>query len=171
MTLLEQIEALQNKPYGVIDIFPETISAENQPIYQAVEQYFLRTSLLPRFAESIVTIILRLVCYERAEIFITEAPENHWLTPYSNKWLSGEPIEILAAVFKHIVTKDVSSAQILLIDANCLISLDGGFTVSVYQPNEQLEQYLLPLVQAEGLFYHKINLLFASQKFYWKFAP
>lgn len=153
MPTLAKIEKLQQLPYKIIDIFPEQISQDNSRFYHEVESYLLRSRALQRFADSVISLILKLLCYERADILIIDETENSWLKPYQGKWLAEAPVEKLSSVMRHIITKDHGSMHLLFAEHDSLISIDGGFSITVYAPGERLDNLLTALCQSEELFY------------------
>lgn len=58
----------------------------------------------------------------------------------------------LAYFINKIVTKDFSSMQILFSEPQFLMSIAGGFSVTVYQPTNEVLQILKMLIAQEGVF-------------------
>lgn len=149
------IEQLQEKEdVYCIDFLPCVMLNEQ---YFDLEDYLLET-YIEDFAKKISNIVLKLIHYYSAQIYLTEAPEE-----YDGKYLEfiGEDIrqrslQELADIIQYVITKDFSSIQILLEDASFLISINGEFSVDVYNPSEENVNFIRALVQQEGLFLRKV---------------
>jgi hypothetical protein len=69
MKEMEQIEALLQKPYFVIDFLPEQVPQSFQGSFFEIEEYFLNSKELVNIADKFTRIILKLLCYFKADIF------------------------------------------------------------------------------------------------------
>ena len=125
--------------------------------YFELEKYFLET-YLEDFSKKISNIILKLIHYYSAQIYLTEAPEE-----YNGKYVEfiGEDIRQkslfqISDIIQYVITKDFSSVQVLLEDNSFLISINGEFSVDIYNPSKENIKLIELLVQQEGLFLRKI---------------
>ena len=156
LTLIDKLQ--ENNDCYYVDFLPEKM---NNPRYFEIEEFFLKT-YLKDFSEKIIRIIIKIIGYYNAEIFLTEFPEESsdtfkYLYPIE-KNLRNRSIEELAKIINHVIIKDISSVQILLVDNhNSLISVNGGFSVDIYNPSGEQLKLFKALVEQENLFLKKGN--------------
>lgn len=150
--IIEQLQTKEN--IYCIDFLPYLIQDEQ---YFELEEYFLET-YIEDFSKKISNIILKLIHYYSAQIYLTEVSEN-----YNGKYVEfiGEDIREkslfqISDVIHYVITKDFSSVQVLLEDASFLISVNGEFSVDIYNPSKENIKLIEVLVQQEGLFLRKI---------------
>ncbi len=136
------IEELMDKPYGLIDIYPITISKEKRDIYFEVQEYFNQSMECKRFADKITRIILKALCYLDMEVCV------------NNRWLKEIKAIELAMHIQSVLIARCGYINLLLTKENALIHISSGdLYITVYNPNEQVEQIFQMLVQSEGLFW------------------
>ena len=136
------IEELMEKPYGLIDIYPITISKEKRDAYFEIERYFNQSLECQRFANKITRIILKALCYLDMEVCV------------NNRWLKEIKATELAMYIQSVLIAKSGYMNLLLTKENTLIHISSGdLYVTVYNPNEQVEHIFQMLVQSEGLFW------------------
>ncbi|MDO4194102.1 MAG: hypothetical protein Q4D24_12420 [Erysipelotrichaceae bacterium] len=141
----------------VIDFLPKVMESRD---FFELEEFMVR-HYIDDFAERIIRIILKLICYGHSQIFLTELPEEYTglLEHYPAETdLRGLPLEEIAGIIREVVVNDRSSVQILT-GSTCRfnISVNGWYSVDVYGLEEETPEYELvkALVQQEGLFLRK----------------
>ncbi|WP_143322580.1 hypothetical protein [Clostridium sp. HBUAS56010] len=145
------IENLQDlDEYYYIDFIPYETSDVH---FLELEEYF-ETSYLPLYAEKISRIALKLIYFYQCEIYLTESsiPDNLEQEISFNVNIRNTSPDKLANIIKQIVSMDFSSVQILFSEPHFLVSIDGGFSVSFYEPTDEVVLLLQKLVSQEGLF-------------------
>lgn len=97
---------------------------------------------------------LKLIYRYPCEIIFTESAipvKLKYEIPFYESIRNSTP-DILAYFINEIVTKDFSSMQILFSESLFLRSICGGFSVTVYQPTNEVLHILKMLIAQEGLF-------------------
>lgn len=134
-----------------IDLFPQPIESEE---FYTLESFFL-TYYLTDFSAKISRIILKLIHYYEAEIYLTEFPEEALESEYSG-WagenLRKESLESLDRVIRFVIEKDQSSVQVLFRKENFVVSINGEFSVSIFGLKNDYYPLLSSLVTQESLF-------------------
>lgn len=149
--MYELIESFQKSDdYYFIDFVPyETTDVS----FLDLEEYFESTYLFT-FADKISRIALKMIYFLHCEIYLTEAPipvELEHEISFDDNIRNSSP-DKLAYIINKIVSMDFSSVQIIFTEPQFLMSIDGGFSVSIYKPTDQVLQILQKLVSQEGLF-------------------
>lgn len=132
------VESLLEKPYRVIDILPEQVSANAPGRYFAVERYYLEPSRYGDIRKCFAEIVLKLYCYDDLSVLLGDGDE-----PCVNP----EP-ELLA-------DRIVSAKQhiCLLIGKGTLLTIGtDDLYMTVYNADGPLEKRLELLAKANGLF-------------------
>lgn len=151
--MLKLIDNLQeNGKCYCIDFLPKQMSSTR---FFEIEDFFIGT-YLSEFSKKIVRIVVKLLGYYSTSICITEFPsdilDDIKIKYPIGKDISDRTIEEIAFIVSHVIIEDVSSVQILLKDTNSLISVNGGFSVNVYNPSIEQLQLITMLVEQENLF-------------------
>lgn len=138
-----------------IDILPKKIESEQ---YFELEDY-LCENYLETFAEKIKNIIIKLIHYYPAHIFMTESskePPEGWDNVVGQD-IRSKSLSEIADMITHVITQDFSSMNILLSHNGefTLVSVNGEFSVDIYNPDEEVLNLITMLVQQEGLFIRK----------------
>jgi hypothetical protein len=149
--MYEMIELLQElDDFYYIDYIP--YEATDVKILE-LEEYFERTYLRP-YAKKITRIALKLIYRYTCDIFLTESlkpvPLKYEIT--FNENIRNYTPEKLAYFINKIVSEDFSSMQIMFSEPQFLMSINGGFSVAVYQPTNEVLPILQKLIGQEGLF-------------------
>lgn len=151
--LLKKIEDIQkeNTNYNYIDILPTKIDNDR---YFDLEEYLIQV-YMESFSEKISNIIIKLISYYDAEIYLTEFPTDFDDLKYKN--LLGKDIRCLSLlkimeITKFVVQKDISSLQVYFINSPFLISINGGFSVDIYGANDKELSLISQLVLQENLY-------------------
>lgn len=147
--MISQIEELQesNNCY-IIDYLPTTMLGKQ---YFEIEKFFLK-NYIHEFSKKIVNIVIKLIGYYDASIYLTESYKIQSLYPIEKNIRNKSLFEI-AKIISHIIEEDISSVQIVFgTSPYALISIGGGFSVSIYNANEEQLQLLDALVTQENLF-------------------
>lgn len=152
--MLKLIDNLQsNSKCHFIDYLPVKME---EATYFEIEEYFLET-YLHDFSERITRIVIKLIGYYPSKIYLTEFPEES-TDKFKNIYPVGEnmrnkPLFELAKVITHIIQSDLSSVQIILgSNSYSVISINGGFSVDIYNATDEQLQLLEMLVMQESLF-------------------
>lgn len=154
LTLIDRLQ--ENHDCYFIDFLPEKMNGAQ---YLEIEEFFLN-NYLKDFSEKIVRIIVKIIGYYPAKIFLTEFPDEYtdnfkYLYPVGRD-ISNKPIAELAEIITHIITNDISSVQVILGDThNSLISVNGGFSVDIYNASEEQLKLFTALIEQENLFLRK----------------
>lgn len=157
LTLIDRLQKNHNCYF--IDFLPEKMDGAQ---YLEIEEFFLNT-YLKDFSEKIVRIVVKIIGYYPAQIFLTEFPDKStddfkYLYPVG-KDIRNRPIAELAEIITHIITNDISSVQIILGDKrnnyNSLISVNGGFSVDIYNASGEQLKLFTALIEQENLFLRK----------------
>jgi hypothetical protein len=149
--MTEIIQSLHDlEEYYYIDFIPyETTDVH----FLELEEYF-ETTYLPLFAEKVSRIALKLIYFYQCEIYLSESPKlvelEHEFSFDVN--IRNSSPDKLAYIIKKIVSIDSSSVQILFSEPQFLMSINGGFSVSIYASTGEVVQLLQKLVSQEGLF-------------------
>ena len=133
------IDDLLNKPYWIIDIFPEQVPEKNGGRFFAVEKYFVRTSGLAEIHRCFTDVLLKLNCYSDFQVYCPDA-DRTMVNPAPEalaSWISGEQ-------------KDLC---IILPGEDAMITLNhDDLYMTVYNPPETLLKRIGSLAAAHGLF-------------------
>jgi len=140
----------------VIDLFPEPIHHDR---FSELEDYFLET-FLQEFADKISRIVIKMIHYYDAIIYITEFPEDAPRTEYHTMTyqdLRSLPLQQIVNIVQFVVTQGRTSVGVFFPETPFVkIEIRGGdeFSVSVYgiQHNQKKIRILRALVEQEGLF-------------------
>ncbi len=150
--ILEFIEILQSsESYYYIDCLPEKISSDR---YFELEEY-LMINYLDDFSQKICRIIMKMITYYDAEIYLTEFPEEKSrfkFYEYEYKNIRSKSLQEIHKIISYIIKNDISSAQIIFPEKNILVSIDGGFSVTIYGKNDEVLKLVEKLVKQENLF-------------------
>ncbi len=158
MSIYEIIDELLDEPNGkIIDFLPKRIESEN---YFRLEQYCLST-YLDIFASKIANIVIKLIHYYEAHIYITETPKalpkkwNH----ITGKDLAAYPLEEIQEIIEYVIKNDISSLHFLLYENNTpfLLSINGEFSVDLHGTQTKDIELIELLVRQEGLFLRSIS--------------
>jgi hypothetical protein len=112
------------------------------------------------FSKKIVRIIIKLLGYYPAQICLTEFPDkcddNFKLSYPIGEDIRNKPLTELSEIISHVIINDISSVQIILGDTKkSLISVNGGFSVDIYNISEEELKLFTTLVEQENLFLRK----------------
>ncbi|MCR5447923.1 MAG: hypothetical protein K6F23_00885 [Solobacterium sp.] len=141
----------------VIDFLPKVMESRD---FFELEEYMV-SHYIDDFADSIIRIVLKMICYEPSQIYLTELPEGYagilerYPADTDLRYLS---LEETAEIIREVIVKDRSSVQILA-GSTCRfnISINGWYSVDVYGLKQDCSEYELiaALVRQEGLFLRK----------------
>lgn len=141
----------ENSVCHYIDILPKRITGDN---YFELEEYLLKT-YLHDFANSISVIVIKLIHYYPAQIYLTEfytETESKYAT-LLDKDLRSFPLSELYKIISYVILHDVSSVQIVLgNDPYAVVSVNGHFSVDIYNASAECLNLLEELIRQEGLF-------------------
>ncbi len=138
----------------VIDFLPKVMESRD---FFELEEYMVR-HYIDDFADRIIRIVLKLICYEPSQIFLTELPEGY--TGLLETYPAGTDLrylslEEIADIIREVIVRDRSSVQILT-GGTCRfnVSVNGWYSVDVYGLEHDSPEYELTeaLVRQEGLF-------------------
>lgn len=141
---------IQNELFS-IDILPKTIQNET---YFDLEDYLLERCLKD-FSSKICIIIIKLIHYYPAKIYLTECSDETLKDMVGND-IRQKSLFDLEKIIKYVIENDKSSVQILLSDTPFLISINGEFSVAIYNADDEQAALIESLVNQENLFLRKI---------------
>ena len=150
--VLARADELRTGPYYLMDIFPEQVP-EGSVRYFAVERFLMKGKTLQRYAERVGIIVLKLLCYEDADIYLAGTDHDAWFEPYEDVNLAEVTVEQLATIMKAVITRDCGSLLVLFAQSGALISIDGGFQTAVYGLDRHMGRRIALMAQAEGMFF------------------
>ena len=127
----DQIEYLLEKPYWIIDVLPEKVSAERARQYFAVEDFYCDRQFISHLYQRFAHLIIKLSCY--FDVDGNPTPKN---------------------IYDSVADCTTRGyANFLFADEDVLVTLNGGdLYMTVYNPNERFLQLLRSIVASEGLF-------------------
>lgn len=141
----------ENSDCYYIDVLPKRIEGED---FFALEEYLLETCLHD-FANSISGIVIKLIHYYPAQIYLTELDAD---VEFEYAALVGEdlrsiPLLKLSEIITHVILHDISSVQVVLgNEPYTIISINGHFSVDIYNASDECLELLKMLTQQEGFF-------------------
>ena len=148
------IESLQEKECMIIDVFPKQI---HKDIYFEVEKFYMKKYLKP-FAKKMSRIIMQIMCYFDLEIYFTEFPEEQTNGKYAsliNTDLTSLKLNEINKIIHCVICDEISSLKIVIPDCSFLISIDGGFQVSLYNISGEYLDLIRKIVEKENLYFRK----------------
>lgn len=125
------IDELLQKPYWIIDIFPEQVPADSPGQFFAVEKYFLAAEQLADIKRKHINLVIKLNCYRR--ISINEEKEYN------------PPPERIAEEMK-------SKYVYLMLDDSMILSEPDDTHMTVFNPDEETLDMIRMLAEGEGLY-------------------
>ena len=129
-TLIDQLQETTDCYY--IDFLPEKMNGSN---YFEIEEFFY-TTYIKDFSKKIV---------------------NNFISLYPvGEDIRNIPLTELDKLISHVIINDVSSVQIIFGDAEkSLISINGGFSIDIYNISEKELKLFNILIEQENLFLRK----------------
>ena len=125
------IDELLQKPYWIIDIFPEQVPADSPGQFFAIEKYYLEKERIRAIKQKHINLILKLNCYR--SIFIDEDPV-----------IDPDPEYIDAEMRRRYLYVFIDDAMIL--------SEPEDTHMTVFNPDEKLLELIKAIAAGEGLF-------------------
>jgi hypothetical protein len=147
-TLIDNLQT--NSECFFIDILPKRVQNKS---YFELEDYLLE-NYLKKFSLKICMIIIKLIHYYTAKIYLTECTDEKLRDMVGND-LRGKELLYLKEIIQYVIEKDKFSVQIILSDVPFLISINGNFSVEIYNANAEQIDLIESLVKQENLFLHK----------------
>ena len=136
----EMAENLLGKICYVIDIFPSTVREIDIENFIKVEEYYLQEQELEKLAGKIVTILIKMMCYHKFEVFC-------------ERWYNSLEPWYLAELIRRTLKSNDGFLNLLCKEDNMLITVNGKtLHISVYNPPLRAIANLSMLSNAEGLF-------------------
>ena len=132
----EQIDALLEKPFWVVDPLPYQVPAEGEGQFFAVEEFFLESPMRSLLLQKHARILLKINCYY--DIWIAEGENDQWI-----RNPAPELVYRLAADERRFLN--------ILLGEDMLIVLND-FDMTVYNPDSRMLELIRMLAGAEGLF-------------------
>lgn len=154
LTLIDWL--LDNTDCYYIDFLPETMISSD---YFEIEEFFYDT-YIKDFSKKIVRIIVKILGYYPAQIYLTEFPDkidNNFKSLYPvEEDIRNKPLKELAKIISYVIINDVSSVNIILGEnEKSLISVKGGFSIDIYNISEERLKLFNTLIEQENLFLRK----------------
>ena len=125
------IDELLQKPYWIIDIFPEQVPADSPGQFFAIEKYYLEKERIRAIKQKHINLILKLNCYR--SISIDEDPV-----------IDSDPEYIDAEMRRRYLYVIIGDAMIL--------SEPDDTHMTVFNPDEKLLELIKTIAAGEGLF-------------------
>ena len=121
---------------------------------------FSTTLISKIFQKKIVRIIVKILGYYPAQIYLTEFPDkidNNFKSLYPvEEDIRNKPLKELAKIISYVIINDVSSVEIILGEnEKSLISVKGGFSIDIYNISEERLKLFNTLIEQENLFLRK----------------
>lgn len=141
----------ENSDCHYIDVLPKRIAGDD---FFALEEYLLETCLHD-FAKSISGIVIKLIHYYPAQIYLTEldADVEFEYAARVGEDLRSIPLPELSEIITHVIQHDISSVQLVLgNEPYTIISINGHFSVDIYNASDECLDLLKMLTQQERLF-------------------
>lgn len=141
----------ENSDCHYIDVLPKRIVGDE---FFTLEEYLLETGLHD-FANSISGIVIKLIHYYPAQIYLTELDAD---VAFEYAARVGEDLRSislpeLSEIITHVILHDISSVQVVLgNEPYTIISINGHFSVDIYNATGECLELLKMLTQQEGLF-------------------
>ncbi len=139
--MIEKIDALLKKTCFVIDILPRRVPSDRAEQYLKVEEYFLNDGMRSRFLDKIINVILKLMCYVPVSVFLHE----------NQKQLEHPGPETVAGIIRNAT----DTADLLFGEDTLFVLEKDDLYLSVYHPDDDMQELIRDLVRAEGLFWRK----------------
>ena len=138
--LMDQIEALLEKPYWIIDILPEQVPAESEGQYSVIEKFYRKS---PFILKKQADLLLKLNCYYDIKIcqsFTTDGQISVFA-------VNPDPNELIHMIRKGYLDIIIGKAD------EMLITRDPDDTyMTLYNADNKLLKLLEKLTIGEGLF-------------------
>lgn len=128
------IDELLQKPYWIIDIFPEQVPADSPGQFFAIEKYYLEKERIRAIKQKHINLILKLNCYR--SISIDEDPV-----------IDPDPEYIDAEMRRRYLY--------IFIDDAMILSEPDDTHMTVFNPDEKLLELIKTIAAGEGLFVWK----------------
>ena len=125
------IDELLQKPYWIIDIFPEQVPADSPGQFFAIEKYYLEKERIRAIKQKHINLILKLNCYR--SISIDE-----------DSVIDSDPEYIDAEMRRRYLYVFIDDAMIL--------SEPEDTHMTVFNPDEKLLELIKAIAAGEGLF-------------------
>ncbi len=125
------IDELLQKPYWIIDIFPEQVPADSPGQFFAIEKYYLEKERIRSIKQKHINLILKLNCYR--SISIDEDPV-----------IDPDPECIDAEMRRRYLY--------VIIDDAMILSEPDDTHMTVFNPDEKLLELIKTIAAGEGLF-------------------
>lgn len=144
-----------------INFLPETMMSDR---FSQWEEYFENVHLKD-FAVKVSNVILKLMCYYEAEIYLTEFPKSmrgHKYEKFVDTNFRNLPLKKIAEVVKFIIEDGFASFNICFEEEKFLISASGYYNISFFNLKEAHVDLISKLVVQENLFFLKSRPLSES---------
>ena len=141
-TLENRVESCLKKPVFVIDLLPERVPQGSRGQYFSIENYWYDSKTVKKLGGKFFRILLKLNCYCDLDVCLgDEAVRNP------------EPAK-MQAMIRTCRERKRETLWVLVNEDEAMIMLCGDdLFLSVYGPDEKLQQLLGQLSLAEGLFF------------------
>ncbi|MBR1375366.1 MAG: hypothetical protein IJ566_04710 [Cardiobacteriaceae bacterium] len=159
---MKEVEELIDKLFEtdcyVVDYLPQRVSKKMHERYSELEDYFL-THYLDKFSKDIAEIVLKLLAYFPAEIYVGQYPEKYNGQDI-NKYPFGKnlvdlPFEKIAKLIQKSIRKGHLSTIVLFRQENSMLSISSQFSVYFYNPSKKFLTLTKTLAQSRGVFVWK----------------
>ena len=132
----EQIDALLEKPFWVVDPLPHQVPVEGEGQFFAVEAFFLNSPMRSLLLQKHARILLKLNCYY--DLWVAEGEKDQWIR-------NPDP-----AIIYRLAADERRFLNILLGEDILIVLSD--FDMTVYNADSRMIELIRTLACAEGLF-------------------
>lgn len=143
------IEDKLNKPYWIVDPLPKQVPANGGGQFFEVEQYYLKE--IQPLQQKFLHVLLKLNCY--FDIKVSHDGENWLYNPEPDvlerrvgACVSASPTE------SFLYVSLMSDSVLIMMERDC-------FSMTVYNPTEEMLELIRLLANSEGLFVWKPNVI------------
>ena len=147
MTIDEMtIEALLEKPYWIVDVFPMQVPADSPGQFFAVEEYFLREPRIGEIRQKYLRLLLKWNCYD--DLYVSADCAETWTKnpdpALLEEWVLRKGC--LPGGTVHVLAEKGGTMAVLQAE---------DLSMTVYNPSEECLGLLRKLAEREGLFVWK----------------
>lgn len=136
-----------------VDILPQIM--DNKEFFK-LEDYLIST-YLDEFSKKISNIVIKLICYYNSKIYLIGSDsncDNNNLKSLINQDIRNKTLFEIADIIKYVILNDKLSVQIIFAEIPFLISINGAFSVDIYNIDIDIKcmNLIEALVNQENLF-------------------
>lgn len=157
MDIYREIEKFQQvEEYYYVDYIPDKCCGDR---FHEFEEFFWK-HYTKEYVHKITKIVLTMLAYSEAHIVMTEFPEEY-IGEYryiceEERDIASESFEFISKVIEFVLTKEVSSVQVLLGEKpEMLVSIYGKNSIEIISASDNKLNLVRQLVEREGLYFKR----------------